>query len=81
MRINAKSGYCRCNRSEINGIVLRYFRYVALYHYAPVKEDELELVKGEYYTVTEKCQDGWYKGASMKSGRVGVFPGNYVQFR
>jgi E3 ubiquitin-protein ligase SH3RF len=52
---------------------------VALYNYRPIKEDEIQLFKGDYYTVTEKCQDGWFKGAYLKTGKIGVFPGNYVQ--
>uniref|UniRef100_A0A8C4R5R9 RING-type E3 ubiquitin transferase n=1 Tax=Eptatretus burgeri TaxID=7764 RepID=A0A8C4R5R9_EPTBU len=52
--------------------------YVALYPYKPQKADELELRKGEMYRVLERCQDGWYKGASLRTGVAGVFPGNYV---
>ncbi|KAG8452030.1 hypothetical protein GDO86_003999, partial [Hymenochirus boettgeri] len=52
--------------------------YLALYAYKPQKNDELELRKGEMYKVTEKCQDGWFKGTSLKNGQSGVFPGNYV---
>uniref|UniRef100_A0A8C4SLP2 RING-type E3 ubiquitin transferase n=1 Tax=Erpetoichthys calabaricus TaxID=27687 RepID=A0A8C4SLP2_ERPCA len=52
--------------------------YLALYAYKPQKTDELELRKGEMYRVTEKCQDGWFKGTSLRSGSSGVFPGNYV---
>uniref|UniRef100_UPI00358F087B E3 ubiquitin-protein ligase SH3RF1-like isoform X2 n=1 Tax=Myxine glutinosa TaxID=7769 RepID=UPI00358F087B len=52
--------------------------YVALYPYKPQKADELELRKGEMYRVLERCQDGWYKGASLRTGIAGVFPGNYV---
>ncbi|XP_071452424.1 E3 ubiquitin-protein ligase SH3RF3 isoform X2 [Hetaerina americana] len=52
--------------------------YVALYPYKPQKNDELELRKGSVYTVTEKCQDGWFKGTSMRTHKCGVFPGNYV---
>ena len=55
------------------------FSFIALYNYKPQKPDEVELTKGGYYTVSEKCQDGWYKGACLRTGRVGVFPGNYVQ--
>ena len=53
--------------------------YVALYNYKPQKGDELELKKGELYSVYKKCHDGWYKGVSVRSGTSGVFPGNYVQ--
>uniref|UniRef100_UPI00398F7630 E3 ubiquitin-protein ligase SH3RF1 isoform X2 n=1 Tax=Pristiophorus japonicus TaxID=55135 RepID=UPI00398F7630 len=52
--------------------------YVALYPYAPRKEDELELRKGEIFLVLERCQDGWFKGTSMHTGKIGVFPGNYM---
>uniref|UniRef100_A0AAY5ET77 RING-type E3 ubiquitin transferase n=1 Tax=Electrophorus electricus TaxID=8005 RepID=A0AAY5ET77_ELEEL len=52
--------------------------YLALYAYKPQKADELELRKGEMYRVSEKCQDGWFKGTSLRSGASGVFPGNYV---
>ncbi|GLD59963.1 SH3 domain-containing RING finger protein 3 [Lates japonicus] len=52
--------------------------YLALYAYKPQKADELELRKGEMYRVTEKCQDGWFKGTSLRTAASGVFPGNYV---
>ncbi|XP_055592428.1 E3 ubiquitin-protein ligase SH3RF1-like [Uranotaenia lowii] len=51
--------------------------YIALYPYKPQKPDELELKKGSIYYVTERCQDGWFKGANRQQ-KVGVFPGNYV---
>ncbi|XP_075234987.1 SH3 domain containing ring finger posh [Lycorma delicatula] len=51
--------------------------YVALYPYKPQKSDELELKRGNVYTVTERCQDGWFKGTN-KNQKCGVFPGNYV---
>lgn len=53
--------------------------FVALYNYKPQKADELELKKGEIYSVYKKCHDGWYKGVSVRNGQSGVFPGNYVQ--
>ncbi|XP_068448822.1 E3 ubiquitin-protein ligase SH3RF1 isoform X2 [Clinocottus analis] len=52
--------------------------YVAMFPYAPRKEDELELRKGEMFLVLERCQDGWFKGTSMHTGKIGVFPGNYM---
>lgn len=53
-------------------------RYVAMFPYIPRKEDELELRKGEMFLVLERCQDGWFKGTSMHTGKIGVFPGNYM---
>uniref|UniRef100_A0A8C1W5Q6 E3 ubiquitin-protein ligase SH3RF1 n=1 Tax=Cyprinus carpio TaxID=7962 RepID=A0A8C1W5Q6_CYPCA len=52
--------------------------YVAMFPYMPRKEDELELRKGEMFLVLERCQDGWFKGTSMHTGKIGVFPGNYM---
>lgn len=28
--------------------------------------------------VSERCQDGWFKGTSNRTQKCGVFPGNYV---
>ncbi|GLH05836.1 Endophilin-A [Gryllus bimaculatus] len=52
--------------------------YIALYPYKPQKADELELKKGGVYLVTERCEDGWFKGTSNRTQKCGVFPGNYV---
>lgn len=52
--------------------------YIALFPYKPQKADELELRKGGIYMVTERCQDGWFKGTSNRTQKCGVFPGNYV---
>lgn len=49
-----------------------------MFPYAPRKDDELELRKGEMFLVLERCQDGWFKGTSMHTGKIGVFPGNYM---
>ena len=51
----------------------------AVFEYAAVQKDELSLRRGELYTVTERCHDGWCKGQSVKTGQTGVFPGNYVK--
>ena len=55
-----------------------FFRYKALYPYKPQTADELELHKGGIYLVTERCQDGWFKGTLSRTTKTGVFPGNYV---
>jgi E3 ubiquitin-protein ligase SH3RF len=51
----------------------------AIYPYTQQKADELELVKGDLYRVIEACKDHWFRGTHLKTGRVGVFPGNYVR--
>nr|XP_026652756.1 E3 ubiquitin-protein ligase SH3RF2 [Zonotrichia albicollis] len=51
---------------------------VALHSYAAHGPDELELQKGEGVRVFGKEQDGWLRGMSLVTGRVGLFPSNYV---
>uniref|UniRef100_A0A8C0U781 SH3 domain-containing protein n=1 Tax=Cyanistes caeruleus TaxID=156563 RepID=A0A8C0U781_CYACU len=53
-------------------------RCVALHSYTAQAPDELELQKGEGVRVFGKDQDGWLRGMSLVTGRVGLFPGNYV---
>lgn len=55
-------------------------RYIALYNYRPVRNDELELCFGEHYNVLEKGADGWFKGYPVLGiQQAGLFPGNYVR--
>ncbi|XP_062358312.1 E3 ubiquitin-protein ligase SH3RF2 [Cinclus cinclus] len=51
---------------------------VALHSYPAHGPDELELQKGEGVRVFGKDQDGWLRGMSLVTGRVGLFPSNYV---
>ncbi|KAJ7395374.1 SH3 domain containing ring finger 2 [Pitangus sulphuratus] len=51
---------------------------VALHSYVPHGPDELELQKGEGVRVFGKDHDGWLRGMSLVTGRVGIFPSNYV---
>ncbi|XP_010157280.1 PREDICTED: putative E3 ubiquitin-protein ligase SH3RF2, partial [Eurypyga helias] len=51
---------------------------VALHSYAAHGPDELELQKGEGVRVFGKDHDGWLRGMSLVTGRVGTFPSNYV---
>ncbi|KAK6637282.1 hypothetical protein RUM44_007696 [Polyplax serrata] len=68
----------RRSGSDVSSGVTLPAGYLALYPYKPQKADELELKKGSVYLVTERCQDGWFKGTSYKTLKSGVFPGNYV---
>ncbi|KAM7100583.1 E3 ubiquitin-protein ligase SH3RF2 [Ciconia maguari] len=51
---------------------------VALHSYMAHGPDELELQKGEGVRVFGKDHDGWLRGMSLVTGRVGIFPSNYV---
>ncbi|XP_010212931.1 PREDICTED: putative E3 ubiquitin-protein ligase SH3RF2 [Tinamus guttatus] len=51
---------------------------VALHSYTAHGPDELELQKGEGVRIFGKYHDGWLRGMSLVTGRVGIFPSNYV---
>ncbi|EAA13018.4 AGAP011487-PA [Anopheles gambiae str. PEST] len=75
------TAYQKCNATKASQMYQQHPQlptmYVALYPYKPQKPDELELKKGAVYYVTERCQDGWFKGTNWQK-KSGVFPGNYV---
>uniref|UniRef100_A0A3B4AD11 SH3 domain-containing protein n=1 Tax=Periophthalmus magnuspinnatus TaxID=409849 RepID=A0A3B4AD11_9GOBI len=50
----------------------------AAYSLATGQRPSPKLRKGEMFLVLERCQDGWFKGTSMHTGKIGVFPGNYM---
>lgn len=50
---------------------------IAKYNYTPVREDEVQLIKGDRVYVLEKEGDGWWRGESK--GKTGWFPSNYVE--
>lgn len=49
-----------------------------LYSYKPRRSEELELRKGEMVGVYGKFKEGWLRGLSLRTGKVGILPGNYV---
>jgi len=53
--------------------------FQALFPYKPQNPDELELKENDIVYVVERCDDGWYIGTSLRTGRFGTFPGNYVK--
>lgn len=50
----------------------------ALYEYAGHGADELPLRVGDVLIITAKHEDGWWSGSNTSTGRVGVFPSNFV---
>lgn len=52
-----------------------------LFDYLPTQPDELKLTVGEViYILDRNLEDeGWWKGESISSGKVGVFPDNFVE--
>uniref|UniRef100_A0A7S2TNM1 SH3 domain-containing protein n=1 Tax=Lotharella oceanica TaxID=641309 RepID=A0A7S2TNM1_9EUKA len=51
---------------------------IVLYDYNKKEQDELTLRKGDVITVSEKHDDGWWKGTNNQ-GEHGAFPENYVK--
>lgn len=49
-----------------------------LYSYKPRRPEELELRRGEMVGVYGKFKEGWLRGLSLKTGKVGILPGNYI---
>ncbi|XP_049825850.1 E3 ubiquitin-protein ligase SH3RF1 isoform X2 [Aethina tumida] len=76
--VSVTSQHGERTRRSGHGDIMLPKAYIALYPYKPQKPDELELRKGGIYMVTERCQDGWFKGTSNRTQKTGVFPGNYV---
>lgn len=71
---------------SFSGVWLKYFfklmydlfRCAALYSYTPHRSEELELRKGEMVGVYGKFKEGWLRGLSLRTGKVGILPANYV---
>lgn len=51
-----------------------------LYDFDGIREDNLKLTQGEFITIMEMNQNGWWKGSNAK-GDVGIFPYNYVKVK
>jgi hypothetical protein len=52
-----------------------------LFDYVPTQQDELKLVTGEVIYILDKNleDEGWWRGESISTGRIGVFPDNFVE--
>lgn len=53
-------------------------RCAVLYSYKPRQPEELELRKGEMVGVYGKFKEGWLRGLSLRTGKVGILPSNYI---
>jgi len=52
--------------------------YEVKYDYTACNDDELNLRRGNKIEVVEICDDGWYVGTCLATGKFGTFPGNFV---
>jgi hypothetical protein len=61
----------------VNGLMsLR--RHVATWNFRAMREDELNLTRGDILLVAEKFDDGWTRGIRMSDLEVGYFPKDFV---
>lgn len=51
---------------------------IAVYPYTAHGPDEIDLQKGEGIRVLGKIQEGWLRGISLVTGKVGIFPSHCV---
>ncbi|KAG8548643.1 hypothetical protein GDO81_024702 [Engystomops pustulosus] len=51
---------------------------VAIYPYTAHGPDEMDLQKGEGVRVLGKIQEGWLRGVSLVTGKIGIFPSHCV---
>ncbi|XP_056430863.1 E3 ubiquitin-protein ligase SH3RF2 isoform X2 [Hyla sarda] len=52
---------------------------VAFYPYTAHGPDEIDLQKGEGVRVLGKFQEGWLRGVSLVTGKIGIFPSHCVK--
>jgi len=52
--------------------------YEAYADYTAKKDDELRLIKGDKYLISELYEDGWCKGKNLRTGDIGVCPSNHL---
>lgn len=68
-RSNNKSDPARCQP----------LKYRCVIPYPPNSDHELELKVGDMVHVHKKRDDGWFKGTLVRTGKVGLFPGSFVE--
>lgn len=54
-------------------------KYRCVISYPPNSDHELELKVGDIVHVHKKREDGWFKGTLVQTGKVGLFPGSFVE--
>lgn len=75
MHLNLNIFYRICG-SHIDSVLL--LRCAVLYSYKPRRTEELELRKGEMVGVYGQFKEGWLRGLSLRTGKVGILPSNYI---
>ncbi|EMP40905.1 Putative E3 ubiquitin-protein ligase SH3RF2 [Chelonia mydas] len=76
----SRRGDTEAKASPVSRLIISSTRVwcVALHSYTAHGPEELDLQKGEGVRVFGKYHEGWLRGMSLVTGRVGIFPSNYV---
>ncbi|KAI8809354.1 hypothetical protein BJ742DRAFT_804827 [Cladochytrium replicatum] len=77
------AAFSTVNRSSVDAAPKKpaaLFQVRALYDFAGNEDGEFPLVRGEIVNVYDSTTfKDWWKGESIQTGRVGIFPANYVE--
>lgn len=84
---HARSGSCpsevlmgeRSNNNLDSRPQQQPLRYRCVIPYPPNSDHELELKVGDMVHVHKKREDGWFKGTLLRTGKIGLFPGSFVE--
>lgn len=52
--------------------------HIALYKFVARHDDETGLEPGDAVYVGKKCEDLWFEGVNLRTGKTGIFPSRYV---
>ena len=52
--------------------------HIALYKFVARHDDETGLDPGDAVYVGKKCEDLWFEGVNLRTGKAGIFPSRYV---
>lgn len=51
----------------------------AAWDFVPSEEDELAMEAGDKIEVISRVDDDWAKGKNTRTGKIGLYPCNYVE--
>jgi len=78
-RLTSLDGLDFRNSSNDSSLSLEGGIYEAYADYATKKDDEIRLIKGDKYLISELYEDGWCKGKNLRTGDIGVCPSNHLR--
>lgn len=52
--------------------------HIVVYKFVARHDDEINLEIGDAVHVDKKCEDLWFEGINLRTGKAGIFPSRYV---